>query len=167
MAELKIWTTRQRFKVAALPKRVYELVTDITGWPSVFDSVAAVEPLGTDRACERFRIVEHSGSSWISVREVNQKRLQVRYRRLDPPAPLRSMAGLWRVETRAVGVVVALDHYFSVADDDAETAARAARQITAIGTAMLDSLRRTAELGAVSHPLPSGPDRAVPEREAS
>ena len=167
MAELKIWTTRQRVKVAALPKRVYELVVDIEGWPAVFDSVAAVEPLGTDRACERFRIVERSGNSWISVREANQKRLQVRYRRLDPPAPLRSMAGLWRVETKAVGVVVALDHYYSVADDDAETAAEAARQITAIGTAMLDSLRRTAEFGSVPYLLRSESDSAAPEREAS
>jgi aromatase len=167
MAELKIWTTRQRFKVAALPKRVYELVADIEGWPSVFDSIAAVEPLGTDRVCERFRIVERSGNSWISVREENQKRLQVRYRRLEPPAPLRSMAGLWRVETKAVGVVVALDHYFSVADDSAETAAEAARHITAVGTAMLESLRRTAELGAVPHLFRPGPDSAASEREAS
>ncbi|GAB1509037.1 SRPBCC family protein [Actinophytocola sp. KF-1] len=167
MAELRIWTTRQRVKVAALPKRVYELVADIEGWPSVFDSVAAVEPLGIDRACERFRIVERSGNSWISVREANQKRLQVRYRRLDPPAPLRSMAGLWRVETKAVGVVVALDHYYSVADDSAETAAEAARQITAVGSAMLESLRRTAEYGSVPYLLQSRSDSAAPEREAS
>jgi aromatase len=166
MAELKIWTTRQRFKVAALPKRVYELVADIEGWPSVFDTVAAVEPLGTYRACERFRIVERSGNSWVSIREANQKRLQVRYRRVDPPEPLRSMAGLWRVEAKAVGVVVALDHYFSVADDNAETAAEAAQRITAIGTTMLESLRQTAELGTV-HLLSSGTDTAAPKREAS
>ena len=63
--------------------------------------------------------------------------------------------------------MVALDHYYSVADDSAETAAEAARQITAIGTAMLESLRRTAEIGAVSHLLTSGPDSAASEREAS
>ncbi|MGB3441357.1 MAG: SRPBCC family protein [Actinophytocola sp.] len=160
MAELKIWTTRQRLKVAAPPKRVYELVADIHGWPSVFDSVTVVEPLGYDRACERFRIVERTGNTWVSVREANPKRLQVRYRRTDPPAPLVSMAGLWRVEAKAVGVVVALDHYFRVADDSQETAAVAAQQIVAIGTVMLGSLRRTSELGGVA-------DLWAPERKAS
>jgi aromatase len=166
MAELRIWTTRQRFKVAAPPKRVYELVADIEGWPTVFDTVAAVEPLGFDRVCERFRIVEHSGASWISVREANPKRLQVRYRRTDAPVPLRSMAGLWRVESTALGVLVALDHYFSVADDSAATAAVAGRRITAIGAAMLGSLRRTAEQGGVVHRLPSR-THVAQEREAS
>jgi aromatase len=167
MTELKIWTTRQRFKVAAPPKRVYELLADIEGWPAVFDSVAAVEPLGIDRVYERFRIVEHTGNTWISVREANPKRLQVRYRRTDAPAPLRSMAGLWRVEPKVVGVVVSLDHYFRVADDRAETAAAAARKITAIGSAMLSSLRRTAEDRGVAALLPSYSDSLAQERKAS
>lgn len=172
MSELKIWTTRQRFKVAALPKRVYGLVADIEGWPTVFDTVAAVEPLGIERGCERFRIIERSGNSWVSVREANPKRLQVRYRRADAPAPLTSMAGVWRIEPKAVGVVVALDHYFSVADDSAETAAEAGRRITAIGAAMLGSLRRNAEFGVVTHLLPTPADRAAQygaarERKAS
>jgi aromatase len=167
MAELKIWTTRQRFKVAAPPKRVYELLADIEGWPSVFDSVAAVEPLGIDRVLERYRIIERTGNTWISVREANPKRLQVRYRRTDPPAPLKSMAGLWQVEPKVAGVVVSLDHYFRVADDRAETAAAAAQKITAIGAAMLTSLRRTAELGGVPQLLPSHAHSAALEREAS
>lgn len=167
MTELKIWTTRQRIKVAAPPKRVYELVADIEGWPSVFDSVAAVESLGTDRVFERFRIVERTGNTWISVREANPKRLQVRYRRTDPPAPLRSMAGLWQVEPKVAGVVVSLDHYFRVADDRAEFAAAAAQKITAIGSAMLSSLRRTAENRGVAVPHPSYSDSLAQEREAS
>jgi len=162
MTELRIWTTRQTIKVDAPPKRVYELVADIDGWPSVFDSVAAVERIGSDRACERFRIVERTGSIWISIREANPKRMQVRYRRTDPPAPLESMAGLWRVETKVVGVVVALDHYFRVVDDSPDTAAVAARQIATIGTAMLGSLRRVADSGGVAD-LPV----VAPEREAS
>lgn len=167
MAELKVWTTRQRFKVAAPPKRVYELLADIDGWPSVFDSVAAVEPLGIDRALERYRIIEHTGNTWISVREANPKRLQVRYRRTDPPAPLESMAGLWQVEPKVAGVVVSLDHYFRVADDHAETAAAAGQKITAIGAAMLTSLRRTAERGGMPHLLQSDAHSAALEREAS
>ena len=167
MTELKIWTTRQRSKVAAPSKRVYELLADIEGWPSVFDSVTSVEPLGSDRVLERYRIIERTGNTWISVREANPKRLQVRYRRIDPPAPLKSMAGLWQVEPKVAGVVVSLDHYFSVADDRAETAAAAAQQITAIGAAMLTSLRRTAERAGVAHLLPPQTHSAALEREAS
>lgn len=167
MAELRIWTTRQTVKVAAPPTRVFELLADIEGWPSVFDSVAAVERLGFDRGGERFRIVESTGNTWVSVRETNAKRLQVRYRRTDPPAPLESMAGLWRVETKVTGVVVALDHYFRVADDSPETAAVAARRIAAIGTEMLGSLRRAADSGGAADLLTSCSDSVAPEREAS
>ncbi|MFC4856896.1 SRPBCC family protein [Actinophytocola glycyrrhizae] len=167
MTELKIWTTRQTVRVTAPPKRVYELVADIEGWPTVFDTVAAVERLGIDRGCERFRIVERTGNTWTSVREANTKRLQVRYRRIDPPVPLESMAGLWRVETKVTGVVVALDHYFRVAEDNPETAAVAAEKIAAIGTAMLGSLRRVVDSGGAAHPPTSCSDDAAPERKAS
>lgn len=167
MAELKIWTTRQTIKVAALPKRVYELVADIDGWPAVFDTVAAVERLGSDRIGDRFRIVERTGYTWTSIREANPKRMQVRYRRTVPPAPLASMAGLWRVHTKVVGVVVALDHYYRVEDDNPETAAVAAQEIATIGTAMLRSLRRTVEFGGVAKLRTSYSDSVAPEREAS
>lgn len=162
MAELQIWTTRQTIKVAAPPKRVYELIADIEGWPAVFDTIAAVERLGNDRDCQRFRMVEPTGNTWISTRETNVRRLHVRYRRTNPPPPLESMAGLWRVEAKATGVEVMLDHYFRVTDDSQETAAEAAKEISAIGSAMLRSLRRTAELGGVAD-LPA----VAPEREAS
>lgn len=158
MTELKIWTTRQTIKVAAPPKRVYALLAGIEGWPSLFDSIAAVEQLGPNRDTARFRIVETTGNTWISTREANPKKLTVRYRRTNPPPPLESMAGLWRVETKVTGVVVALDHYFRVFDDSAETAAAAAEQIAARGTAMLTSLQRVAD--ATDH-LPAS------EREAS
>jgi hypothetical protein len=162
MTELKIWTTRQTIKVDALPKRVYELLADIEGWPSLFDSMAAVERLGFDRGYERFRMVERSGNTWISIRETNPKRLQVRYRRTNPPEPLESMAGLWRVEKKVVGVVVALDHYFRVVDDSPETAAAAAEQIATIGSAMLESLRRVANADSMA-----GLPAVATERKAS
>lgn len=167
MTEMKIWTARQTVKVAAPPKRVYELVADIGHWPAVFASIAAVDRLGVDGTCERVRVVERDGNAWTSVREANAKRLQVRFRRLDPLAPYASVGGLWLVVPRAAGAVVALDHYYRVVDDSPVTAARMARELAASGTRMLDTLRRTAEFGGVAELITSCSDGVAPEREAS
>ena len=167
MTEMKIWTARQTVRVAAPPKRVYELIADVDGWPSVFASVTTVERLGFAGACERVRVVEDDGHAWLSVRETNAKRLQVRFRHLDVPAPYASVGGLWLVVPKAAGAVVALDHYYRVVDDSPVTAARMARELAASGTRMLGTLRRTAEFGGVAELIASCSDGVAPEREAS
>lgn len=162
MTELRIWTTRQTVKVAAPPKRVFELVANIDRWPEIFDSLTAVERLGFEGVCERVRITERTGATWTSVREVNPKRLQVRFRHVDTPAPFASVGGLWLVVPKATGAVVAVDHYYRVVDDSPVTAARMAREFAADNTAMLATLRRTAEFGGMADLL-----SVAPERESS
>lgn len=162
MTEMKIWTARRTVRVAAPPKRVYELIADIDRWPAVFASVTAVERLG-----ERFRVVEAGGHAWTSVRESNAKRLQVRFRHIDVPAPYASVGGLWLVVPKAAGAVVALDHYYRVLDDSPVTAARMARELAASGDRLLGTLRRTAEFGGVAELIASSLDGVAPEREAS
>lgn len=166
MTEMRIWTARQTVRIAAPPKRVYELIADIDGWPSVFASVTTVERLGFDGACERVRVVE-DGHAWTSVRETNAKRRQVRFRHVGAPAPYASVGGLWLVVPKAAGALVALDHYYRVVDDSPVTAARMARELAASGTRMLDTLRRTAEFGGVAELIASCSDGVAPEREAS
>ena len=164
MAELRIWTTRRTVKVAAAPKRVFELVADIDRWPALFDSIAAVEHLGFAGVCERVRFTERAGGTRTSVRETNPKRLQVRFRQVDPPAPFASVGGLWLVVPKAAGALIALDHYYRVADDDPATAAGVGRELAATSTAMLGTLRRTLEFGGMADLIASS---ATPERESS
>jgi ribosome-associated toxin RatA of RatAB toxin-antitoxin module len=164
MTELRIWTTRQTVKVDAPPKRVFELVANIDRWPALFDTVTGVERLGFEGVCERVRFGERSGNTWTSVRETNPKRLQVRFRQVDPRPPFASMGGLWLVVPKAAGAVIALDHYYRVLDDSPVTAARMEREIAATSTAMLGTLRRTAEFGGMADLIASS---VTPERESS
>ena len=151
MTGLRIWTTRQEVRVAAPPKRVFELVADLDRWPDIFDSVAAVERLGFNGISERVRIVERGGHSATSVRETNTKRLQVRFRRVDLTTPFASLGGLWVVTPKGSGAVATLVHYYGVTEDSPTTVNRVSREIAAVSSSMLDALGRAAEFrGAVA-----------------
>jgi aromatase len=150
MAELKIWTVRQTIRVAVPQKRVYQLIANVDQWPRMFDSVLAVEHVGYDGTCERVRFWGTFGDrrgSWVSSREVNPKRLQVRFRQERSTPPLESLGGLWLVVPKGDGSLVALDHYFRVVDDDPVTAQRLEETIGRSSAAMLGSLRDVAEHG--------------------
>lgn len=167
MTELRIWTTRQTVKVDGPPKRVFELVANIDRWPALFDSLAAVEHLGFEGIYERVRFRECAGDTWTSVREMNTKRLQVRFRQVDPPAPFASMGGLWLVVPKGTGAVIALDHYFRVLDDSPATAARVERELAADSAGILGILRHAVEFGGMADLIPSCSDSVTPERESS
>lgn len=150
MTELRIWTARHTIRVAAPPKRVFELIANIDRWPALFEPVASVEHLGFDGVCERVRLwkrFDGDTRGWTSLRELNPKRLQVRFRQLDVPAPLASLGGLWLVVQKGLGSTIALDHYYRVTDDSPATAARVERDIAAESMSMLATLQQTAEIG--------------------
>jgi aromatase len=170
MTELRIWTTRHTIRVAAPPKRVFQLVAHIDRWPDVFDSLAAVERLGFDGTSERVRFwktVDGQLSSWTSVRELNPKRMQVRFRHVDFPAPLASMGGQWMVMAKGAGSMVVLDHYYRVVGDRAD-ALYVERDIDANSTAMLAALRHHGEFdGGMANLIESYSDRVTAEGEST
>ncbi|HWM07350.1 MAG TPA: aromatase/cyclase [Actinophytocola sp.] len=152
MAELRIWTVRHTIKVAAPPKQVYQLIANVDRWPQIFDSVLAVEHIGYDRTGERVRFwgtfAERRGS-WVSSREVNPKRLQVRFRRERSAHPFASLGGLWLVAPKGTGSTVALDHYYRIVDDDQIEAKRVDESIEDYSNTMLEAVRSAAELGGL------------------
>jgi aromatase len=153
MTELRIWTARHTIRVAAPPRRVFELVANIDRWPALSTTLEAVEHLGFDGVCERTRFwtrIDGVPHGWTSVRELNPKRLQVRFRHVDFPSPLASMGGLWLVVPKGVGSVIALDHYFRVTDNQPATAARLERDIGVNSMSMLAALKQTAELDGMA-----------------
>ncbi|HEY0450910.1 aromatase/cyclase [Actinophytocola sp.] len=157
MAELRIRTVRHTIRVAAPPKRVYQLIANVDRWPRIFDPVLSVEHLGFDGSGERVRFWARNGDrlrSWVSSREVSPKRLQVRFRQERAQGPLASLGGLWLVLPKGEDSLVALDHYYRVVDDDPVEAARLEKTITTTSTAMLAAVRRAAELDEVWHSLP-------------
>jgi aromatase len=109
-----------------------------------------VEHVGWSGGADRIRFRGTFGDrrgSWVSVRELNPKRLRLRFRRERAAYPFASLGGLWRVAPKGTGASVALDHYFTVVDDDPVAARRLDDTIDRRSTGMLDELRRAAENG--------------------
>jgi len=171
MTELRIWTTRHKVRIAAPPKRVFQLVANIDGWPKLFESLVAVQRLGFEGTGERVRFwkrVDGELRGWTSVRELNPKRLQVRFRHVDVPKPLASMGGMWLVVPKGNDSVIALDHYYRVSGDNPAAANRIERDIAANNAAMLTTLRHTAEFdGGMADLLEFYSDRVSAEGDSS
>ncbi len=162
MAELRIRTVRHTIRVAAPPQQIYQLIANVDHWPHLFDTVLAVEHIGWARSGERVRFWGRFGErrgSWISTREVDPKRMQLRFRQEQAAYPLASLGGLWLVVPKGTGAVVALDHYYTVVDDDPVEAQRLDETIGHSSTGMLAALRRAAEFGGPAGAWPSMPGR--------
>lgn len=150
MAELKIRTARHTMRVAAHPKRVYQLIAHAEKWPQIFEPTIAIQHLGFDGITERLHhwvMVEGDVQDWIVRRELNPHRLQVRFRREDSPEPLASLGGLWLVLPKGEGSLVMLDHHYRVVDDDPADAEWVAGSVDRNSITMLTALRDAAELG--------------------
>jgi aromatase len=149
MAELRIRTARHTIRIAAPPKRVYQLITDVERWPQIFGPIVAVEPLGSTGGTERVRVwelVDGEVRSHVSGRESNPRRMQVRFRQDEAPRPVASMGGLWLVLPETDGCLVVLDHHYRVAGDDPVDARWLAGAVDHTSGAMLSALRDAAEL---------------------
>jgi hypothetical protein len=150
MTELRIWTARHTVRVAAPPKRVFELVANVDRWPALLDSLVDVEHLGFEGVCERVRFAKRVAGEihdLTMLRELNPKRMQVRFRQIDMLPPLASMGGIWLVLPKGLGSMVAIDHYYRVLDNSPATAARVEVEIAAESQPMLAALRTTIESG--------------------
>jgi aromatase len=150
--EQRIWTARHTAKVAASPRQVYQLIANVDYYPKLFNAVLAVEHLGYDGTNERVRFWGTFGEyrgSWVSLREVNPKRMRVRFRQERSSAPLASLGGLWMVVPKGSGSEIVLDHYYRVIDDNVLAAQRVEVTIEQTATEMLDALDAAAEAGDV------------------
>src|SRR5256885_8700767 len=148
MAELRIRTARRTVRMAAPPRQVYQLIADTSRWPQIFDPTVHVEHLGVTGTTERIRLwelIDDEVRCCESQRELNPRRMQVRFRRETTPDPVVSMGGLWMVVPKASGSLVALDHYYRVADDDPADTSWLAEVVDNHGEVMLSGLREAAE----------------------
>jgi aromatase len=159
MAQLRIRTARHTIRVAAPAPRIYQLIADVDHWPRMFDSVDAVDHIGWDGTGQRVRFWGTFGDrpgTWVSSRELNPKRLQLRYRQEQSVEPFASLGGLWLVIPKGAGAVVALDHYYTVVGDDSAAARHADDMIDRRSVGLLDAVRRTAESGELLLPTRGG-----------
>jgi aromatase len=161
MAQPRIRTTRHTTRVAAPPRAIYELVADVDHWPRMFDTVLSVEHIGWSGGADRVRFWGSLGDrrgSWVAVHDLDPKRMQLRFRQERAAYPFASLGGLWLVAPKGTGALVALDHYFTVVDDDPAAARRIDDMIERRATGMLGELRGAAERGGdvLWFPVPAG-----------
>ncbi|TDV52267.1 aromatase/cyclase [Actinophytocola oryzae] len=148
MTELRIWTARHTIRVTAPPKRVYEAVANVDRWPALVGTLNAVEHLGFDGACERVRFakrVDGVDHDLTMVRELNPRRLRVRFRQVNVVPPVVSMGGIWLVLPKGTGSTVVIDHYYRVLDDCPVAAAGVEADLAEESTSMLAALRDAME----------------------
>jgi aromatase len=151
MAELRIRTARHTMMVAASPRRVYQLIADVARWPQIFGPTVCVEQLELDGDTEVLRyweLLDGDVHGYVSHRELNPRRLQIRFRSQHPCHPFASMGGLWLVLPKGTGSLVTLDHHYRVVNDDPEDARWLAKAIDRNSVAALTALREAAELGS-------------------
>jgi aromatase len=159
MSPLRIRTARHTVRVAAPAQRVFHLIANVDNWPRMFDSVDSVDHLGWDGTGQRVRFWGTFGDrrgTWVSSRELNPKRLQLRYRQEQSVHPFASLGGLWLVIPKGAGALVALDHYYTVVDDDPAAARHADDMIDRRSVGLLDAVRRTACSGDLLLPVRGG-----------
>ena len=150
MAELRIRTARHSVRVAAPPRQVYQLIADTARWPQIFEPTVHVEHLGGSGNTERVRLwqlIDNEVRAGDAVRELNPRRMQVRFRREKALHPAHSMGGLWMVVPKRSGCVVALDHYYRVVDDDPADTGWLEAVVAQTSAALLSSVREAAERG--------------------
>ena len=155
MAQLRIRTARHTSRVAAPPQRVFQLIANVDHWPDMFDTVDSVDHLGWDGTGQRVRFRGTFGDrrgTWVSSRELNTRRLQLRYRQEESVHPFASLGGLWLVIPKGAGALMVLDHYYTVVDDDPAAARHADDMIDRRSVGLLTAVRRTAESGDVLLP---------------
>jgi len=151
MAELRIRTARHTVRVAAPPRQVYQLIANTMRWPQIFGPTVHVEHLGAVGTTERVRLwdlIDDEVRGFVSHRELNARRMQVRFRREATPDPMASMGGLWMVIPKSTGAVVALDHHYRVVGDNPADAQYLAEVVDRTSAALLASLRDVAEQGS-------------------
>ena len=151
MAELRIRTARHTVRVAAPPRQVYQLIAETARWPQIFEPTVHVERLGGSAATDRVRLWQLIDSEVRCVdshRELNPRRLQVRFRRENTPPPTASMGGLWLVVPKSSGSLVVLDHYYRVVDDDPADTRWLAEMVDHLSVTLLCGLRDAAEQGS-------------------
>jgi aromatase len=111
--------------VEAPGTRVYQLIADVSGWPSVFGPTVHVEYVEQAGATERIRIwatANGTAKSWVSRRDHDPGALRIAFRQERSQHPVGGMGGVWIVQPLSGSAcrVRLLHDYFAASDDPAD-----------------------------------------------
>lgn len=143
--------TEHRISVRAPARAVFDLVADVTGWPRSFAPTVHVEYVARSETTERIRIWATANGqvrNWTSRRDLDPRRLRVRFRQEVSQPPVHGMGGEWIIEERpGGGCLVRLLHDFQAVGDDPAKAAWITQAVDHNSGSELASLKAAAERG--------------------
>lgn len=148
MAE-RIVRTEHEIVVAAAPRAVYDLIADVTRWPQMFAPTVHAEVLERSGESERIRlwaVANEQAKTWISRRELDERRLAVAFRQEVSQPPVAAMGGEWRAEPLpGGGTRVVLAHDYRAVDDAEEHLEWIGRAVERNSRSELAALKAAAE----------------------
>lgn len=148
---MTIHHTEHSIVVAAPPRSVYDLVSDVTLWPAVFGPTVYARQLqrtGDQERCQLWALVNGAVSTWISRRVLDAMRLHVSFRQEASQPPIASMGGDWEFLALGDGrTEVRLTHHFTSVRADAEQVEWITTALDRNSQAELGALARVAGLG--------------------
>ncbi|UCM89380.1 aromatase/cyclase [Streptomyces marincola] len=152
MADTGPRETEHTITVAAPAAAVYDLVADVSHWPSVFPPTLHAERVDGDGARERIRIwatANGTPKSWTSRRHLDPAGLRVTFRQEVSAHPVAAMGGAWIIEPLAADRSrVRLLHDYRAVDDAPDALEWIDRAVDRNSRTELAALKASAELAA-------------------
>jgi aromatase len=103
---------------------VYQVIADVTKWPTYFTPTVHVEYLEKTDTAERIRIwatANGAVKTWVSRRTLDPAALRIEFRQEISTPPVAAMGGTWLLQPLPSGeTLVVLRHDFRAVDDDPE-----------------------------------------------
>jgi aromatase len=138
--------------ISAPPQAVYDLVADVTRWPTIFAPSLYILPLELAEHAERFQLwalVNGQVKTWVSRRTLDSQQLRISFAQEHTQPPFVSMGGEWEFHSLPGNrAEVVLTHHFRTIDGESLDAVTAAvdhnseQELTALG-----------RLGQLGHPI--------------
>ncbi|MGV9249250.1 aromatase/cyclase [Streptomyces sp. NPDC003710] len=149
MASPAVHETEHEIVLSAPPQAVFDLLAEVTGWPSVFPPTVHADYLERGEHEERIRLwatANDEVKSWTSRRELDRDRLRIRFRQEVSQSPVAAMGGEWVIEPQPSGRTrVLLRHDFRAVGDDPANVAWIRQAIDRNSAAELGSLEAAAD----------------------
>jgi aromatase len=115
-----MYTTVHQLEIASAAQRAYELCTDVMRWPERFTPCQWVRMQEETPTYQRFEICALANGipmTWVSQRELERDRLEVRFHVLRPIPLLEHMEGVWRFFPTRLGTLVTLEHRYRIKEE--------------------------------------------------
>ena len=115
-----MFTTQHSIEVKANINDAYELCRDVTKWPELFPpciSANIVKQNGNEQVITISARANESVMNWESVRKLIPDQRTIKFEQIKPSSLLKDMKGVWRFFPTKQGVLINLEHQFSIKED--------------------------------------------------